>query len=71
MKLKEKTISEINRLPPDELARVYDFIQFIKKGKMKERVSKEQAPYLRSRKILEKCKGSLADDVIGDREERL
>ena len=70
MKLKEETIKEINQLPPEELIRVYDFIQFIKKEQIKGG-TKERPPYLRSREILRKCEGSLADDIINGRKERV
>ena len=73
MKLKEETIKELNELPPQHLSKVYDFIQIIKKQNQNMAVHARQArkPYLRSRKILAKCRGSLTDDVIKGREERL
>ena len=71
MNLKEETINEINQLPPEDLARVYDFVKMIKKKGMAFQISKKRPPYMRAREILKKCKGSLADDVIDGREERL
>ena len=73
MKLKEETIKELNERPPQHLSKVYDFIQIIKKQNQSMSVNARQArkPYLRARKILAKCRGSLTDDVIKGREESL
>jgi len=70
MKIKEETIKELNQLPPYQLSKVYDFIQAIKKEPAQLPRNRE-APYLRTREILKKCKGSLADDIVADRDDRL
>jgi len=71
MKLKEETIKEINQLPSHQLTKVYDFIQMIKKQQVATRPRNRHAPYLRSREILKKCSGSLTEDIIRGREDRI
>ena len=70
MKIKEKTIKELNQLPLYQLSKVYDFIQAIKKEPAQPS-EKRQASYLKTRKKLKKCSGSLADDIVADRNDRV
>ena len=70
MKIKEETIKELNKLPPYQLSKVYDFIQAIKKEPAQP-LRRSQASYLRAREILKKCSGSLADDIVADRDDRV
>lgn len=70
MKIKEETIKELNQLPPYQLSKVYDFIQAIKKEPAQP-LRNRQTSYLRTREILKKCSGSLADDIVADRDDRV
>ena len=71
MKLREETIKEIDQLPSHQLTKVYDFIQAIKNQQPVPRPRNTHAPYLRSREILKKCSGSLTEDIIRDRQDRI
>lgn len=71
MKLQDEAIKEIKQLPPNTLARVYDFILSIKKEHPLITKRTAPAPYLRARNILKKCKGSMAEDIISARRDRL
>ena len=71
MKLQDEAIKEIKQLPPNALSRVYDFILSIRKDYPQSTKKAVPAPYLRARKILKKCKGSMAEDIINARMDRL
>ena len=71
MKLQDDTIKEIEQLPPSALFRVYDLILSLKKKDRPSQRASASAPYLRARNILKKCKGSMADDIIDARKDRL
>jgi hypothetical protein len=71
MKLQDEAIKEIEQLPPSALFRVYDLILSLKKKHRHSQGASGSAPYLRARNILDKCKGSMADDIIDSRRDRL
>ncbi len=71
MKLQDETIKEIKQLPPNALSRVYDFILSIRKEYPQTTKRTVPAPYLRARNILKKCKGSMAEDIINARRDRI
>jgi hypothetical protein len=75
MKAKEQIIQELNHLNRLEILKVYNLISALKsnmpqgdKGKRSRRFS---TAYLRAREALKNCKGSLADDIIAEREDRV
>lgn len=71
MKIKEQTIKELDTLEPSELSIVYDLILSLK-GKAKEKkVVKPLKAYQRVREILKSCKGSLSNDILLTREDRI
>jgi len=71
MKVKEQAIKELETLKPADLMTVYDLILLFK-GKMPEQRVKEQLPaYRRVRNALKQCKGSLSEDVLTVREDRI
>jgi len=71
MKLQDEAIKEIKQLPPTALSRVYDFILSIRKEYPQTTKITAPAPYLRARNILKKCKGSMAEDIIKARRDRI
>lgn len=71
MKLKERAIEEIQELEPQEVTSVYNLILALKKERPSRRTQKGVAPYKRAREILSKCEGSLAEDIIREREDRV
>ncbi len=75
MKAKEQIIQELNRLSHVEILKLYNLISALRgdlspKKKAKSSMGFNTA-YLKAREALKNCKGSLADDIIADREERI
>jgi len=70
MKIKEQTIKELEELKPRELIRVYDLILSLKR-KPEERRKGGSPAYLRVREALKQCKGSMSEDILLDRENRI
>ncbi|GJQ48141.1 MAG: hypothetical protein H3C64_09010 [Candidatus Kuenenia stuttgartiensis] len=71
MKIKEQTIKELETLSPSELITVYEMILSLK-ARDRKRESREGEPaYLRVRKALKQCKGSLSEDIKLQREDRI
>ncbi len=71
MKLKEQTIEKLDELKPEALARVYDLIVELKRTDQAEKTKKTTADYIKVREALKQCKGSLSDDIIQEREDRI
>ena len=72
MKIKEQTIKELDSLSPSELMTVYEVIISLKTETKKQHKLREGEPaYLRVRKALNHCKGSLGEDILLLREDRL
>ena len=71
MNLEEQTIEEIKQLPPKDLTRAYNFILLLKETKRPGQRKQKKAAYLRAREVLSKCKGSLSEDIIQYREDRV
>ncbi len=72
MKVIDKTIEELNDLDPDDALNVFNFVLSLK-GKHRKPVQPEASPaaYLAVRDALKNCSGSLSDDIIEERSERL
>lgn len=71
MKIKEKTIKELDKLNPREVMIVYDFILSLK-SKIVEQNAKEHLPaYIRVRNALKQCKGSMSEDILSGRKDRI
>jgi hypothetical protein len=70
MQVKERLIKEIQDLPPEDVMNVYELVLDLKKQKSVSSTGKKQA-YLEVQKILEKCRGSLSEDISLMREDRL
>ena len=70
MKIKEQTIKELEELRPAELFRVYELILSLKKTKEKQ-FKEPTLAYMRGREALRQCKGSLSEDILAARENRI
>jgi hypothetical protein len=71
MKIKDQTIRELEELKPGDLLKIYDLILSLKKSPEGGRRKSGLAPYRRVRKALKQCKGSLSEDIMAAREERI
>jgi len=71
LNLKEQTIKEINELNPEALARVYDLIAELKRTNQTKKSKMIATDYIKVREALKQCKGSLSEDIIQGREDRI
>jgi len=69
-KLKELAINDLNNFNSIEMAKLYDFIQFIK-DKKQINPPKINTSYLKVREALQGCSGSLSEDILREREETI
>lgn len=70
MKIKEQAIKDLDTLKPSELLIVYDLILSLK-GKRHERAFPVAPDYKKVREALKGCKGSLTEDILSAREDRI
>ncbi len=71
MKLKEQAIKRLEELKPEALARVYDLITELKRTDQTKKRKATNTDYLKVREALKQCKGSLSEDIIQEREDRI
>ncbi len=71
MKLKEQAIKKLDELKPEALARVYDLIIELKRTNQAKKSKMTTADYIKTREALKQCKGSLSEDIIQEREDRI
>ena len=71
MKIKDQAIKELKELRPTELIKVYDLILSLKKRTLNGRREKSVPAYLKVRGALKQCKGSLSEDIISVRQDRI
>ena len=71
MKLKEQAIRKLDELKPEALARVYDLIVELKQTNQVKKNKTITADYIKAREALKQCKGSLSEDIIQEREDRI
>jgi len=71
MQAKERLIKEIESLGPHNILRVYDLVLTLKKQDKKIQFKKPNNGYMRTRLALKNCKGSLSDDIIKERNDRI
>jgi len=71
MKIKDQAIRELEDLKPGDLLKVYDLIVTLKKGLPGEKRKRDVPAYLRVREALKQCKGSLSEDILLGREDRV
>lgn len=71
MKIKEQAIKELESLGPAEVIKIYETIISLKKGPKERKAKKGSLSYMKVRNALKKCKGSLSEDIILLRAERV
>jgi len=71
MKLKDRAIKKLDELKPEALARVYDLITELKRTDQAKKRKTTNTDYLKVREALKQCKGSLSEDIIQEREDRV
>ena len=71
MKAKEQVIEALGTMKPADLLKIYNMVLSIKSGTERLQPKSQVKAYLKVRESLKNCQGSLANDIILDREERL
>ncbi len=71
MKVRERTIEELNHLKPNEIVKVYNLILSLKNHENDFPSRPPKTAYLKVREALKHCKGSLAEDILSQREDRI
>jgi len=74
LNIKEQTIKELDELKPEALAKVYDLITELKRinqAKKNKPTAAAAADYIKVREALKQCKGSLSEDIMLEREDRI
>lgn len=71
MKIKDQTIRELEELKAPELIKIYDLILSLKKGAVDGRKEKIVPAYLKVRDALKQCKGSLSEEILLARDDRI
>lgn len=71
MKAKEQIIEELENLDPEDMLRVYDLILTLKPKYHVKKKKKPSLSYQIVRKELKDLKGSLCEDILWTREDRL
>lgn len=71
MKIKEQTVKELETLNPSEMHIVYELIRSLKTSISRKQVEKPHKSYQKVRNILKACKGSLSNDVLDARADRV
>jgi len=71
MKIKDQAKSELEELNPEDLLKVYDLILSLKRRPEESKRKSGVYPYKRVRRALRHFKGSLSEDIIAAREDRI
>lgn len=71
MKLKDQAIKGLEELKPGDLLKVCDQIISLKRRRPEEKRKRDVIAYIRVRRALKQCKGSLSEDILSGREDRL
>lgn len=71
MQAKERLIKELESLGPHNILRVYDLVLTLKTQDKKTQLVKPNNGYLRTRHALRNCRGSLSNDIIRERNDRI
>lgn len=69
MQAKKRLLKEIDSLGFRDIVRVYDLVLTLKNKEKK--IKPPEKGYLRTRHALKNCKGSLSDDIMKERIERV
>ena len=71
MKMKDQAIKNLEELEPGDLVRVCDLISSLKGKRPEEKRRKPLLSYTKVRRALKQCKGSLSEDILAAREDRI
>jgi mRNA-degrading endonuclease RelE of RelBE toxin-antitoxin system len=71
MKIKDQAIRELEELKPGDLLKVHDLILSLKRRPEEGKRKSGLSPYKRVRQALKQCKGSLSEDIMATREDRI
>ncbi len=71
MNIKEQMIKELESLGPAELVKAYEMITSLKARLREPRTRIGEPAYMRVRKALAGCKGSLSNDILLLRKDRV
>ena len=71
MKLKEQAKKRLDELEPEALAQVYDLIAELRETASPKARKPTSNDYIKTREALKPCKGSLTDDILMEREDRV
>ncbi|HAG08114.1 MAG TPA: hypothetical protein DCK87_00890 [Desulfotomaculum sp.] len=71
MQAKKRLLQEIELLNSHSILRVYDLVLSLKKQNKKNESKKPENGYLLTRLALRDCKGSLSQDIINERNDRV
>jgi hypothetical protein len=71
LNIKEQAIKELGELKPQALTKVYDLITELKQTSQTKKSKPTAADYIKVREALKQCKGSLSEDIILEREDRI
>ncbi|NIM10799.1 MAG: hypothetical protein GTO45_02330 [Candidatus Aminicenantes bacterium] len=71
MKVREQAIKELSQLTTMEILKVYNLILSLKDNSDNVRSRQSKTAYLRVREALKNCKGSLSEDILTAREDRI
>lgn len=71
MQAKKRLLKEIESLNSYSILRVYDLVLSLKKQNKKIESKKPENGYLRTRLALRDYKGSLSQDIINERDDRV
>jgi len=69
--IKEQTIKELKKLKPEAITKVYDLITDLKRTNKAKKSKTTTAGYLKVREALKQCTGSLSEDIVQEREDRI
>ncbi len=71
MKVKQQAIKELETLRPTELMKVYDLILSFKQTTPEQKVKEETSGYAKVRKALKQYQGSMSEDILSARKDRI
>ena len=71
MEIRDRAVKEINNLTTNKLMALYEIILSMKNSKKILAKGKTSSAYLEVRESLKNLKGSLSDDIIMSREDRI
>lgn len=70
MKIKEQAIKDMDALKPSDMLVVYDLILSLKERAPGKAITPPSA-YKKVREVLKGCKGSMSEDILRFREDRI